>query len=164
MDFNPLWIVAFIVAAGALVGIGVWLFGIGKWVGAVDNDRESFKTLMKEIRQKLDSILERLPSPKVVQESSPVQLTEFGTRIANAASTKEWAANHAQELLDAVRGKEEFEVFELCKDYVARQVEEDEASQRAMRKVAYDFGLEVEQIRKVYEVELRDCVLARRSS
>ena len=161
MDFEPLWIVAcitaFIAAAGAV-------FGIGMWIGAVNSDRESFKTFMQEIRQKLDSILERLPPPKAMQGGSPVQLTEFGTRISNAAATKKWAANHAQELLDAAREKEEFDVFELCRDYVARQVEEDETLQRVMRKVAYDLSSEVEQIRKVYEVELRDCVLAQRSS
>lgn len=160
MDFDPLWIAAFIIAFMAVAGA---VLGIGMWVGANSN-RESFETLMQEIREKFDSIFERLPPPKAVQVGGPMRLTEFGVRIANAASVKEWAANHAQELLDAAREKEEFEVFELCRDYVAGQVENDEALQRAMRKVAYDLSSEGEQVRKVYAVELRDCVLARRSS
>ncbi len=158
MDFNLLWI------AAALVTFTGAVLGIGMWVGAVNADRKSFRALMQEIRQKLDSMFERLPPPRAVQGSGPARLTEFGVRISRAASIREWAAGHARNLLDGAGGREEFDVFELCGDYVTQRLEKDEALRRAMRKVAYDFGSEVEQIRKVYEVELRDCVLAQRSS
>ena len=151
-----LWEILGIVAAS--VGAA---FAIGNWVGAVNADRKSFRAFMAEIREKLDRILERLPPPATVQPGSPVQLTGFGEKISTGLAVKAWAAGEAPELADRACGKQPFEIFELCLDHVERRFAEDEALQRTMRAGAYEHGTEVEQVRKVYEVELRDELLRR---
>ena len=57
------------------------------------------------------------------------------------------------------RGKKEFEVFELCVEYVEQQIKGHEHLATSMRSGAYRHGTDFEQVRKVYEVELRDTLL-----
>ncbi|MYE00694.1 MAG: hypothetical protein F4Y03_05360 [Alphaproteobacteria bacterium] len=149
-----LWEMLGIVAA--LLGAA---FAIGNWVGAVHADRKSIKAFMAEIREKLDRILERLPPPATVQPGSPVQLTGFEEKISTGLAVKAWAAGEAPKLADRVCGKQPFEIFELRLDHVNQRFAEDEALQRTIRAGAYEHGTEVEQVRKVYEVELRDELL-----
>ena len=142
-----------ILAGGALV------FGCGKWYQAVNSDRETFKEFMKEVREKLDKIFERLPPPQTVKSASPVTLTDFGKTISQNLRVARWAADHAPQLMDKAQGKREFEIFELCVEYVEQQIEGDENLATSMRSGAYRHGTDFEQVRKVYEVELRDSLL-----
>ena len=154
---NPSWW-----APASIVG-GIALFGAGVkialWAGKVNTKLGSLGEGLAEVRADIKKILERQVPPPAVQASSPVQLTSFGEKISAAASAREWAADHASRLTDEISGKQEFEVFEMCVAYVAEQIEKDESLQRNIRKVAYEIGTEAEQVRKVYEVELRDRIL-----
>ncbi len=170
---NPSWWVpASIVAGIALIGAGV---KIALWAGKVNSKldslgeglaevRKSFGEGLAEVRKDIKKILERQAPPPVVRAGSPVRLTDFGEKISAAVSAKEWAADHASRLTAEASGKQEFEVFEMCVAYVAEQFDRDESLQRKSRAAAYDLGIETEQIRKVYEVELRDRILLPRPS
>ena len=48
----------------------------------------------------------------------------------------------------------------MCVAYVAKQFDADAEFQRTVRAGAYELGTEADQIEKVYEVELRDRLLA----
>ncbi len=119
---------------------------------------------LAEVRRDIKKILERLASSSpTVQESSPVRLTGFGEKISAEVSAKAWADDHASRLTAEVAGKEDFEVFETCVAYVAERFDKDESLQRTIRAAAYEFGSDTKQVRQVYEVELRDRLLSRRS-
>ena len=143
----------------SILSVIVLILGAGMWIGAVNTDRKSFKDFMSKVDNKIDRILERLPAPSAVQSASPVQLTEFGKKISATADAKAWASDHAQDLVQKTSGKPEFEVFETCVEYVKTQLN-DPAFARTIRAVAYEHGTEPEQVQKVYEVELRDRLLA----
>ena len=159
---NPSW------WAPASIVVGIALIGgvvkAALWVGKVNTKLESLGATVRdgfaEVRVDIKKILERQAPPPAVQAGSPVQLTSFGEKISAAVSAREWAADHASRLTDETSGKQEFEVFEMCVAYVAEQIEKDESLQRNIRKAAYELGTEAEQIRKVYEVELRDRLLS----
>lgn len=147
-------------------GIVAALIGIGIWVGRVNSDRESFKGFVKEIRTdiseirtNINRIFERLPVPQLVKTSSPVTLTERGAEVSKTVQSKAWSDKHAPHLVDGAHGKEEFEIFDLCVDYVRQQFQEDADLQRAVRAGAYEYGANEREVLKVYEVELRDAVL-----
>ncbi len=159
---NPSWwapasIVGGIALIGGVVKAALW---VGKVNTKLDSLDETVRDGFAEVRADIKKILERQATPPAVQASSPVQLTSFGEKISAAASAREWAVEHASRLTDEVSGKQEFEVFETCVAYVAEQFEKDEALQRNIRKAAYELGTETEQVRKVYEVELRDRLLS----
>ena len=166
---NPSWwapasIVGGIALFGAGVKIALWAGKVNTKLGSLGEGlaevRKDFKEGLAEVRADIKKILERQAPPPAVQASSPVQLTSFGEKISAAVSAREWAADHASHLTDEASGKQEFEVFEMCVAYVAEQIEKDESLHRNIRKVAYQLGTEAEQIRKVYEVELRDRLLS----
>ena len=146
-------------ALGALIGFITASFRTGKWVGSVNSDRESFKAFMDEVRGKLDKIFERLPPPKAVSPGSPVTLTDFGRDISTRLSVEGWADNQAPQLVEGMQEKEEFEIFDLCIEYVGKQIEESPDFAKTMRANAYQIGTDFENVRKVYEVELRDAIL-----
>ena len=151
-------------AAGGLSvisGIAVGAFKFGGWAGRVDSDRTAFRDFMKEMREKIDKILERLPPPPAVASGSPVTLTERGRTISDALNAKTWASGQANKLLDTMRGKPEYEIHDLCVEHVQREYEEDNALHEEIRSGAYEHGIEVEQVQKVFAVELRDELLRR---
>ena len=147
-----------IVAVLAVVGL---VFGVGRWVGGVNADRASFKAFMEKIDGKIDRILERMSSqPPSTKPESPVQLTEFGKKLSATAKATDWATANAPELVSHATGKEEFEVFDICVDRVRTSFESDADLKRSVRATAYRHGTDLEQVLKVYEVELRDRVLS----
>ena len=149
---NPaFWITAAIVVAGTLLAIG-------KWVGSVNSDRKSFDTFMREVREKLDKIMERLPRP-TSSAHSPVQLTDFGKLIRDNHGVAEWASKEALSLVDASKGKEEFEIYEACIDHVSAEFAKDAEFTRTVKSVAYKVGTPSSNVLPVYQIELRDQIL-----
>ena len=172
-------IAAVVAATVAVFGIVLTVIRVaykfGEWKGEVNADRKLFKDFMSEVkgymnevkgymnenREKTDRILKRLTSSLAVEENSPVQLTELGKKISEVLSIGSWTVDHAAHLAKLVSGKQEFEIFELCKEYVSGQFQEDSDFKIKIRKGAYEIGTDVEQVKKVYEVELRNALLAR---
>ena len=167
-------------------------YKFGEWKGEVNADRKLFtdfitevkgfmvdvkdfmfevkgfmfevKGFMNEDKEKIDRILKRLPLPPAVEENSPVQLTEFGKKISENLSIGKWTVEHAANLVKQVSKKQDFEIFEMCIEYVSGQYDADSNFQRKIRKGAYESGINVEQVKRVYEVKLRDALLALQNS
>lgn len=144
--------------AGIAVAVIVIIFGIGKWVGAINSDRASFKTFMNEVRDDIKRILARLPTP-TVEPGSPLQLTEFGEKISRSLGVKDWALNEAMGLLAEVEEKEPYEVHDFCVDHVQMQFDLGDALYVRIRAGAYENGTTVKSVQDVFVIELRDALL-----
>ena len=140
------------------VGLIAALIGVGVWIGRIETNMGSFKKFMDEIRVDIKTLL-RLSEPPV-QSSSPVVLTEFGEKISATVNAKAWSAEHAPALVDDAKEKEEeFEIFDMCVNYISQQMLHNEKFQRTVRAGAYELGSTDQDVLRVYEVELRDEVL-----
>ena len=137
---------------------------LGQSVNRVETDQKSLWESMKRVEANIAHIPEHLPPPAVVETNSPVRLSNFGMKISANLSVDKWAAEHAACLVDKASGKQEFEIFEMCVEYVAGQFDNDPNLNRYFRKGAYEIGTGVEQVKQVYEVELRDALLALQES
>ena len=151
---TPWWVVA---------GFSVALIGMivkaSMWAGGVNTKLDSLNRAVSEIQGAIQNMLERLAPPSAVQASSPIQLTGFGQKISASVSARAWAIDHAPRLAKKTSGKPEFEVFEVCVSYVEKQFDKDAEFQREVRAGAYEHGTDADQVKKVYEVELRDRLL-----
>ncbi len=125
----------------------------------IDQVRTDVRNDMDQIRADIKMILFYQSSP--VQSGSPIQLNDFGRAISATGSAHEWAKIHAPNLEGDTAGKEEFEVFDLCVSYVQKHFTDDADFQRTVRATAYQHSTEPEKVLKVYQVELRDCLLAK---
>lgn len=163
----------FTIAGIAVVGAVIWelirflwkhlrvIFGAGKWVGMVETELSALKEMMTEVRSDIKNLFERLPHRQSVKGASPVQLTEFGKDISEHQMIDAWAAEYVTDLVEKLHSKEEFDVFETCVKFISGKMESDPNFARVVRKAAYEHGTDVEQVIKVYEVVLRDAVMAK---
>ena len=131
-----------------------------KSLNKVKAEQRTFGVSLKQVEEKITNIPERLLSPAVVETNSPIKLSDFGRKISANLSVDRWAANHALRLVDKASGKQEFEIFEMCVEYVADQFDSDLDLNKNSRKGAYEVGTDVEKVKRVYAVELRDALLA----
>ena len=158
---TPLELAGVIIGALILVyALARGLIALGEWIGAVNTDRRSLHAFMVEVRADIKEILRRLSDRQVSETASPLRLTEFGKTISKALEVERWARTTAAELRPSAEGKAEFEIFDLCVDYVAQLIETDQEMFREMRSGAYQHGIGMEQVQRVYEIELRDALLA----
>ena len=158
------------VAPAILISIIATVFVGGKWVGGVNSNLKSLNTnvgevkttlsdFMKEVRGKMDQIFERLPSTPAIIERSPLRLTRLGRNISEELEADAWAARLAAELKGQVEGMDAYEIQDHCFKYVEKHTYSDEEGKR-VRRVAYENGKPVDEIRRVLAIELRDRLLA----
>ena len=140
--------------ARTILAIIAAIAGVGYWVGQVNSDRKSFKEFMKDVRDDIKTILKRLPAEPILGGNSPVQLTDFGKRLADQMGAQRWAEELAASLLDSVRGKKPSEVDEFCTTYVSSKL--DALMESVLTDVAYEVGRDKEEVRPVLRVVLRE--------
>ena len=148
---NPLLIVATITVVGLI-------FSLGAWVGAISNDRRSFKMFMAEVRTDIKKILARMPAVKVLDSESRIGLSETGKEIAEKLDAEEWAARHSEIVRELVKGKEPYEIQEECLEY-ARKYKPEGEMKKAMMTEAFENGVTQEDVSKVLGIALRDSLL-----
>lgn len=146
-----LWVVAALALAGAI-------FGAGKWVGAVNSDRASFKEFMAEVRDDIKEILQRLPA-RTVTGGSPLRLTDLGRKISEHLGAAAIARDLADEFRDRVAGKPEHEIQETCFDFIENRYVPAKDVDALIRASAYENGIEREQVLRVIAIEMRDRLL-----
>ncbi len=134
-----------------------FIFKFGAWRGAVNADRENFRAFLEEIRADSKKILGLLP-PALVTGNSPIRLTEVGEAISKELNATAWAVELVTTLSSEVKDKEDFEIQDFCFDYVKGRLPDQ--VKRAVKKSAYERGLQEDKIYPVLVVVLRDKLLA----
>ena len=149
---NPaLWIVAGLAVVGAI-------FAVGKWAGAVNSDRDSFKEFMAEVRDDIKEILGRLP-PRTVAGASPLTLTDLGRRVSQRLGASAIARDLAPLLHGAAAGQSEYDIQAMCFSYIEDKYEPPPEVEALIRACAYENGIDRKQVMDVLVVELRDSLL-----
>ncbi|MCY4641429.1 MAG: hypothetical protein OXC41_01815 [Gammaproteobacteria bacterium] len=163
------------IVLGPIIGGAILIIGIitawqrhgdkreakGKWKGEVDADRKSFNEFMDEVRKKLDKIFERLPQPSPTVGASPVKLTAYGERLSQSVRAHEWTTRLAQHLIVDTRGKAEYEIYDMCEDFINIHYKNNftEEEKNRIKSAAYENAGNSEQVLNVLTVELRDRLL-----
>ena len=148
-------ITASAVAVVTLIGI---FWKVPRWTSQVDTDLGSLKGVTKQIQEDIKKILLRLPETPV-KSGSPVQLTDFGEKIAESLEAEKWASELAEPLLGEISEMQPFQVDEFCVEYVKTELTED--LKKRVAACAYGFGIDKEGVRSVLRVVLRDKLLKR---
>lgn len=129
----------------------------GKWQGEVNTDRTSLKDFMLEVRADIKKILERLPPPTTAS-SSPIRLTELGTQISEKLDAKSWAKIEAEKLAGKTEGADALGIQETAFSHAQNFDPPDELKGK-MRDSAFERGVDLDGVRDVLGVELRDVLL-----
>ena len=127
-----------------------------RWTATVDLKLEQFTRFAKEVRDDIKQIFLRLP-PVPVVASSPLQLTDYGEKMADFMRAKPWVSDLAPSLRTEVAGKRAFEVDEFSRDYVQTRLEDD--LKERVAACVYEFGVDRDNVLKVLQVVLREELL-----
>ena len=154
----------------SLLGLIAALGGIAKifmWVGRIDAMRDSVTDFMKEIRSDIKKILGNM-EPRTVVAGSPLQLSDLGEQIADTLSVRPWAHVMSSGILldetyDNVREMSEYELQEFCMNYCTSVFSFPEETLDRMANVAFNHGIKVKEVKKVYAVLLRDQIREKRN-
>ncbi len=158
------------------VALGLAFFGVfhrvSRWMGEVDANKTAFKEFMDRVDGRLSKIdgnireiFGRLSPHQSVETKSPVQLTQYGKDISAYLDVKSWANEQVARLLPKTASIPdddtlEYRIFTICQAYVREAFETNANMKTNIEAAAYNRGTDTIQIIKVYEVELRDAVLA----
>ncbi len=149
------------ISISILIAFITFVFKHGVWKGEVDSDRSNFREFMNEIRRDIKEIRDRLTGgiPPAVEPGSPLQLTEYGEKLAKSLDAEQWAEKESAGLLPKVQGKDAYEVQELCSAYVFDELKPTEAQERTMRKCMYEHGATRTHVNEVLSLVLRNRLL-----
>ena len=153
---------AIFVAIAIAVGTALWKGG--RWTGKIDTELVSIKSLLAEVRDKLDKIFERL-GPQTSSGASPAQLTEFGERVAKGVDAHAWAALTAESVLSDQKllDLEPYQIEAFCDEYIANESREDGEIKDKVQKAVYEFGIDRDRVLPVLRIPLREALLSRRA-
>lgn len=162
---TPLIVTASLAVILAAVKFIRWTATVDSKLEAVDGKLGGFTEFAKEVRQDLREVRQdikqiflRLPPPPVAGDS-PLQLTDFGERMADFMKVKSWVSDVAPSLRDEVVGKRPFEVDEFSRGFVQGRLQDD--LKESVAACAYEFGVERDAVLKVLQVVLRNELLRR---
>lgn len=139
------------IALTAIVGFAVW-------VGRMTEFKSTTKDFVKEIRDKLDEIFERLP-PRPVSTSSPLRLTKLGEEISRTLNLSSWADRTAADLRDRIDDKSAYEIQEFCFSYMRDEFKPDPEQDAQIKDCAFENGIDIQGVLDVLAIELRDRLL-----
>lgn len=170
----PSAVIAVLAIAGCLIKFGEWkgsvnesrksLEGFDKWKGEVNSDRKSFKEFMKEVRDKLDRIfdrIDRLPQP-LIYGRSPLELTDYGKELSDLIKARKIAERLSAKakVLDDVAGLPNYEIQAFCQDYLKKNFKPTEEESKNIKKCQYEKGVSRDAIvNEVIMIEFRDKLL-----
>ena len=149
----------------ALAIIGA-IFGIGRWTGNVNSDRNSFKEFMSEIKDKLDEInnhiieiFKKLPEP-LTKGQSPLVLTDYGKELSNLTNASKIAERLSEKLQGDVANLADYEIQAFCEDYLKKNFRPTAEEDSNIKKCQYEKGVSRDAIvNEVIMIELRDKLL-----
>ena len=152
---NPIF---FLLAGSTLVGIGIW-------IGRTEFLNKAVRDALKEIKQTLaglkkntDKILDKIKSGTIEGES-PYRLNDKGLSVSNSIDAKQWAKRKSQELVPSIKGKQPFEIYEFCKNFVRYEFNPNDAFVQKMKMCAYENAITVSEVEDVLIIELRDAII-----
>ena len=73
----------------------------------------------KEFREDIKKLFTGV-NPAPIAGKSPVQLTEYGKKMSRTVNAEQWAAQEASKIVEDAKGREEFEIYDLCIEYVSK--------------------------------------------
>ena len=121
-----------------------------------------FKTgvrpILDEIRDDIKKIFNLLPS-QVTSTESPMKLTDLGRAISGELDADKWAEERVARLKDELQGKSPYEIQEFCFEFAKGNTEYDPILVTNMQTSASNHSLEVDHVKRVFGVALRDALM-----
>ena len=174
MDWsNPLTYTAIFaglgVLFGALYGALKLFWKTAQWMkeregaeSAVVESIEKIEQYIGEIQKDIKQIFHRLPA-MATAAGSPITLTDLGRSISDKLNADQWAMGKFREILnevsDSIGMGTPYEIQKRCFEFAQLDANYTSEMIGFMKNDAYQRGIDLNEVKKVFGVELRDTVL-----
>ena len=166
----PAWVNPISIAL-LTIAVGHILWAVARWtyktdqvtkdmpgkIEVIKKDIESLKKKISKVHAQIGEMLTVFPR-RYVAAQGPVRLTDLGKRAAIEMDVYSWAAGVVPDLLPQAKEKEEFEIYEICTEYV-QVLNDDDSMKRTVAAYAYEHGSDSDSVLTILMVVLRDELL-----
>ena len=145
-----------IAAIALLITILKIAINVGVWKAGVDGG-------IKALNTKVDRIIDTLNIDGISKSKSARTLSDLGCKISKEIDAKKLAHSLAPKLAERSKFMGEYDVQELCYEYVRYEYKPDPEIEEKMKSSAYhNNGISVHSVLAVLALELRDVLLKSR--
>ena len=151
------------VGVGVAVGL-VAISGLLKlfyWKGTVDTSLSGVKDTLSEIKTDIGKIFDLFMQSGVTSSNSPISLNDLGRTISEELNARKWAEDKTGNLVELLRDEQPYTIQSMCFDFAGEDSNYNPILTTNMQMNAYNHGLDIGQVRRVFGIELRDAVLAK---
>ena len=135
------------------------LVSTGIWIGRMEYFRGTVEKTLVDIKADIGKILDHLLRAPVISSESPIKLTDYGRTISGELDADKWAEERVARFKNELKDKSPYEIQEFCFELAKSNSEYDPILVANMQTSAYNHGLQVDQVKRVFAVELRDALL-----
>ena len=172
MDWsNPLTYTAIFAGLGVLYVLmkllwkaAQWMKGRDSFESVVSESIERIEQYIGEIQKDVKEIFHRLPA-MATAAGSPITLTDLGRSISDKLNADQWAMGKLGEVLKEISESIEigtpYEIQNRCFEFAQLDANYTNEMMEFMKNDAYQRGIDLNEVKKVFGVELRDVVLRR---
>ena len=111
------------------------------------------------IQKDIKEIFLRLPPPNTTNSESPIKLTSLGQEISAELDARDWAQEAAGVIALKLTHPLPPEIQRRAFEYADEESNYAPVLQTNIDMTAYTHGIEVEKVRRVFGVELRNALL-----
>ena len=161
MEYNWVHIIGVgFTLASVLIGFAFWF---GSWKKGVETDISAIKNTTSDINSKLSNLTSLFVSmllDGVLNSKSPRTLSDLGKKISEELGAKQLAESLAPHLVERSKGLSEYDIQNLCNEYVHQEYTPEPDFEEQMKSCAYNYGISIISVLSILAVELRDALLA----
>ena len=156
---------AIVGAVAAAIAIGWALVSIGIWIGSVNTNLKTFKEAVGEIKEAVAKIQDEINrflhemTSKTLTPGSPLKPNDLGKKVSDSIDAPSIAKGLAPGLRARADGKHQYDIQELCFDFIRDEYKPVEDIDKKIKQCAYENGISRADVMDVLAVELRDEVL-----
>ena len=126
----------------------------------IDVIEESIKKIPDTVYNKIKV---RLAS-KFMEANSPISLNDRGKKLSKTIDASDIASKYQEKLVRKAKNKSPYQIQQSCFDFATSEIledleKEDNEKYKFLTDVAYDEGVEVEELMQIVGLVLRDQVL-----
>ena len=156
---DPKWWIVFFSACGVVWAIVNRMLKAHRWWVNHGNSHDWIKDVLGEIKDDIKALMREKPA--VLEQGSPLRLTELGSKVSICVDAKRLAITLAGDLQDQLPSDNPYDIQDWCKRFFEQEYEPAPELLDTFKRCAFEHGIKLEQVHDVCAMELRDELLER---
>ena len=154
-DPKLLWMIGLTLFGAVVAGVRWWFNHSHKHM-RLEEGFSAVKADIKEMKADIKVLLRR--HPEIADAGSPLHLNELGKKVSSYVNARGLAEQEAPNVMARLPNRNPYDIQAFCRRHFAEHGEFKPSADQldTFKRCAYDHGIQLEQVRHVCALELRD--------